>query len=145
MTGGADARILRTLLAHLHGLSLTPALEIAWPGMNFPVNGSEKPDNYLEATFLPNKTRQVTFGDDPQQQRGLLQVSVLWKSGQGVMDALDVAGQVIRHFRHQYLFSSDGTVRVVIDGEPWASPNLPDGDRMRWPVSIPYHAYEKEA
>ncbi len=144
MNTGTHAKVLVTLLDHLRTLTTDPELDVAWPGADFPRHGNSKPENFLDVQFLPNQTRQITMTDDPQQQIGILQVSVVWKSGRGVINALDVAGQVINHFKNQTLFHDDG-LKVVIDREPWASPNLPDGDRMRWPVSIPYHAFEAEA
>lgn len=145
MNTGTHAKVLVALLEHLRTLTTDPELSVAWPGVDFPRNGEEKPANFLEVQFLPNQTRQITYGGDAQQLRGILQISVMWKAGSGVIGALDAAGQVIEHFKDQVLFSDDGQVRIVIDREPWASPNLPDGDRMRWPVSIQYHAFEAEA
>lgn len=145
MADETDTKIIKTLFTHLEALTTDPPLEIAWPEVNHPRHGNSKPDEFLEVQFLPNQPRQITLGSDPQELRGILQVSVKWKSGNGIIDALNVAGQIIKHFKDQVLFSADGSVRVVIDGVPWASPNIPDGARMKWPVSIPYHAFEEEA
>ena len=145
MATGTNGKILEALYAHLKTLVFTPALEIALPDIDFPKGGGDKPDNYLEILFLPNQTRQVTYGDDAQQYRGIFQVTVLWKSGQGAIKALDTAGEIIKHFKDEVLFSDAEDVRIVIDREPWASPKIPDGARTRWPVSIPYHAFENEA
>jgi|GEM_PF-694443 len=144
MATSIDGKILETLHAHLKTLTFTPVLQIAVPDVDFPKSEQSKPANFLEEMFLPNQTNQVTRGSEPQQHRGIFQVTVLWKSGQGVIKALDTAGLIIEHFKDQVLFSDDGTVRVTIDREPWASPKIPDGDRTRWPVSIRYHAFESE-
>jgi hypothetical protein len=142
MATGTDALILAALLDHLAALALSPPLPVAQPGIAFLPSGESKPDNYLAATFLPNRTRQVTLGDDPQQKRGLLQVSVYWKAGAGLIKPLDVSGLVIDHFNNKTLFASG--VKITISGEPWASGPIQEDDRVQIPVTIPYTAFEPE-
>ena len=141
MATSTEAMILAALLDHLKLLTFSPALDVAEPGIQFPAAGEDKPDNYLAVTFLPNQTRQVTLGDDPQQKRGMLQISVFWKIGQGVIKPLDIAGQIINHYRNQTLWA--GTTRVTIYNEPWAASPIQD-DRVQIPVTISWHAFEKE-
>jgi hypothetical protein len=117
-------------------------LPVAAPNVVFPPAGQQTPAKYLRLAFLPNQTRQITMGDDPQQKRGLFQVSVVWPVGHGIIDALDVADQIIDHFRNQTLFASG--VRITISSEPWAAGPLQDGDRVQIPVTIPYIAFEPE-
>jgi len=83
MATATDALILAALLDHLAALAFTPPLPVAQPGIAFPPSGEGKSDNYLAVTFLPNRTRQVTLGDDPQQKRGFLQVSVIGRPALG--------------------------------------------------------------
>ena len=142
MATATDALILAALLDHLAALTFTPPLPVAQPGIAFPPSGEDKPDNYLAVAFLPNRTRQVTLGDDPQQKRGLLQVSVYWKAGAGLIKPLDAAGRVIDHFNNKTLFASD--VKITISGEPWASGPIQEDDRVQIPVTIPYTAFEPE-
>jgi hypothetical protein len=117
-------------------------LPIAGPNVTFPAAGQAKPGKFIELTFLPNQTRQITIGDDPQQKRGIMQVSVMWPLGIGLTEALDVAGQIIERFKNQTLFATG--VKITISSEPWAASPLKDVDRMRVPVSIPYIAFESE-
>ncbi len=142
MATSTDAIILAVLLERLKTLIFTPALAVAEPGIDFPASGQTKPDNYLQVAFLPNQTRQVTMGDDPQQKRGLLQVSVYWKSGVGHIKPLDAAGRIIDHFKNQTMFASG--VRITISSEPWAASPIQEDDRVLIPVTIPYHAFEPE-
>jgi hypothetical protein len=139
--------IMAALLDHLATLVFAPALPIAMPNMAFtpPTSGasSKAPLPYLRAFFLPNQTRQVTVGDDPQQKRGMLQVSILWPSGQGLVKPLDVAGAIVNHFKNQVLTTSSGTV-ITIYNEPWAASPLQEDDRVQIPVTIPYSAFEQE-
>ncbi|MDE1996778.1 MAG: DUF4128 domain-containing protein [Rhizobiaceae bacterium] len=142
MATGTDAIILAALLDHLATLAFSPALAIAQPGVGFPPTGQAKPDNYLAGSFLPNRTRQVTLGDDPQQKRGFLQVSVYWKAGAGLIKPLDASDMVIEHFNNKTLLASD--VKITISAEPWASSPIQEDDRVQIPVTIPYTAFEPE-
>ena len=141
MATSTDAMIFTALGTHLR--TMADVLPVAGPNVGFPAAGQTKPGKFLELLFLPNRTRQITLGDDPQQKLGILQVSVMWPIGSGIPDALDVAGQIINRFKNQTLFASG--VRITISSEPWASSPIQDVDRMKVPVTIPYHAFEQES
>jgi hypothetical protein len=136
-----DAIIFEALQARLR--TMPGVLPIAGPNVTFPAAGQTKPDKYLKVDFLPNRTRQVTLGDDPQQKIGIMQVSVMWPVGRGILDGLEVAGAIVNRFKNETLFASD--VRITISSEPWAASPLQDTDRLMIPVSIPYIAFEPEA
>ncbi|WP_037076078.1 phage tail terminator-like protein [Neorhizobium vignae] len=140
MATGTDAIIFAALLTRLEGLPA--ALPISTPGITFPPTGQTKPAKYLKFDFMPNRTRQVTMGDDPQEKVGLAQVSVMWPLGSAIIDAQEVADQVISRFKNQTIFASG--VKITISSEPWASRPIKDEDRMNIPVSIPYIAFEPE-
>lgn len=140
MAVGTDAIIFKALTDRLR--AMPQVLPIAGPNVVFPAAGQPTPAKCLRLSFMPNRTRQITMGDDPQQKRGLLQVSVVWPVGQGIIDALEVVDQVIDHFKNQTLFASG--VRITISSEPWAAGPLQEDDRVQIPVSIPYHAFEPE-
>jgi hypothetical protein len=140
MAVGSDAIIFKALTDRLR--AMPQVLPIAGPNVVFPVAGQPLPPKYLRLAFMPNQTRQVTMGDDPQQKRGLLQVSVVWPVGQGIIDALEVVDQVIDHFKNQTLFASG--VRITISSEPWAAGPLQESERVQIPITIPYHAFEPE-
>lgn len=140
MATGTDAIIFKALTDRLR--AMPQVLPIAGPNVVFPPAGQAMPAKYLRLSFIPNRTRQITMGDDPQQKRGLLQVSVVWPVGQGIIDALAVVDQVVDQFKNQTLFASG--VRITISSEPWAAGPLQEDDRVQIPVSIPYHAFEPE-
>lgn len=140
MPANTDAMIFRALALHL--TQMPNVLPIAWPNFTFPEPGQAKPEKFIELLFLPNRTRQITFGDDPQHKVGLVQASVMWPLGRGWEGAVDLAGDIINHFKNETLFASG--VRITISSEPWASSPIKDVDRMKVPVTIPYHAFEPE-
>jgi hypothetical protein len=132
--------IFSALSTHLR--NMPNVLPIAGPNVTFPAAGQTKPPKFLKLDFLPNRTRQITLGDDPQQKVGILQVSVMWPIGNGLTDALDVVGQIIDRFKNQTLFASG--VKITISSEPWAASPIQDVDRLNVPISIPYIAFEPE-
>src|SRR5690606_41015641 len=98
MATGTEASILTAMLTHLGTLTFSPALAVAYPGVNFPAAGQTKPDNYLSVSFIPNRTDTLSIGEGHQRHQGLLQVSVYWKSGVGLVKPLEAADKVIQHF-----------------------------------------------
>lgn len=140
MATGTDATIMAALLEHLSALTFTPALPIAMPGIDFPAAGQTKPQNYLQAAFLPNVTSNTELGSGQEQHRGLLQVSVYWKKGVGVVAPLDVSGRIIDHFAKGTTIFAAG-LKIVVDRKPYASPPIQETDRVQVPVTIRYHAF----
>jgi len=140
MATTTDAIIFDALQAHLR--TMPNVLPIAGPNITFPAAGQTKPEKFLKLDFLPNRTRQITLGDDPQQKIGLLQVSVMWPVGKGILDAVETTGAIINRFKNQVLFASG--VKITISSEPWAASPIQDEDRLNIPVTVPYIAFEPE-
>ncbi len=140
MATTTDAIIFDALQARLR--AMPNVLPIAGPNVTFPAAGQTKPEKFLKLDFLPNRTRQITLGDDPQQKIGMLQVSVMWPVGKGILDAVEVAGAIINRFKNQVLFASG--VKITISSEPWAASPIQDEDRLNIPVTVPYIAFEPE-
>lgn len=133
---GVAAKIADALLTYLGTLSVgSPALPIAMPEVKFNPPSSGK---YLEARFLPNRpaTRVIAF-DGPDQHQGLLQVSVIWPKGQGIIAASEIANEVVKHFRRGTVIAADD-LRVRIYETPWESPPLDEPNRMQVPVTVPW-------
>lgn len=140
MATTTDAMIFTALVAKLQ--ALVPALPIAGPNVTFPAAGQPTPAKYLTIDFLPNRNRPFPIGDDAEPHQGLFQVSVKWPKGNGIADALDVAGAIIDHFKNQTLFV--GGLQIKINREPWAASPMQDDDRLIIPVSISYIAFPPE-
>lgn len=70
--------------------------------------------------------------------QGLMQVTVVWPEGQGIIKASAAADAVMAHFpKGLKLFS--GSARVKL-GEPYASAPLLDAGWSSTPVTIPWRA-----
>lgn len=144
MADTTEGIIANLLQAGLDSLTLSPSLAVAWSGQTFAPapDGNGNPVAYLEAQLLPNATITRTINDDgSNRHQGFLQVSVMYPIDKsGIIPAFDIAGLVISHFKKGTVLSGSGvTVRII--QQPFVAPPLPDGDRMRVPVSIPYTAF----
>ena len=140
MATETDATILAALLAHLETLTFTPALQIAMPNVDFPKSGQTKPDNYLKADFMPIPTTNTELGAGQEQHRGMLQVSVFWKKGAGIIKPQEVSDAIVAHFAKGTKIYSGG-LKISIDRKPYAASPLQETDRVQVPVSIRYHAF----
>ncbi len=142
MATGTDAIIMSALLDRLATFVTTPALQIAYPGIAFPATGQPLPDSYLQASFMPNRTDTLSVGIGRQRHQGIFQVSVWWKSGQGLVKPFDVAGAIIDHFAKGTRLTS-GDVVVQINRKPWSAGPLQEADRVQIPVSAPYVSFNQ--
>ena len=71
--------------------------------------------------------------------QGLLQITVVWPEGLGIIKASAAADAVMTHFpRGLKLFS--GTACVRISGQPWAAAPLIEAGWSSTPITIPYTA-----
>lgn len=123
--------ILTACIQRLDELGISPALPIAWPGVNF-----NPPDEgmWLEAKLFPNEpTDPVWNADGCYNARGFFQVLVFYRPGVGQVQPSEIADLIIAHFpKASYL----GPVRVL--KTPWQSPSVTDGDKLFIPITIPY-------
>jgi hypothetical protein len=148
MAMSVEAKIAEALFAHLTALPDSP--RVAWPNQSFnPPPAAEADDPrlapiarmYLRVDHLPNRTTQAALGDEGQNRHvGLLQVGVMVRSNTGAMQATEMAGQVIAHFRRGVRLYHEGVV-VRVNQPPYAAGalQLPNGWSMT-PVTIPYLA-----
>lgn len=130
------AGVFDALLARCATLAVgSPALPIAYPEVAFtpPADG-----RYLEVRVFANRHAWQSIAGGAMGQ-GLLQITVVWPKGQGVVAAGQAADTVAAHFPNgQPMFS--GGYKVTAVGEPQAmSPNS-DGPQLRIPVTIGWSA-----
>lgn len=130
------AEIARLLLARCANLSVgSPALPVAMPDVAFtpPVNGK-----YLRISLFSNAPawQGLTAG---RLDQGLLQITVVWPKGQGVIKAREAAAVVIGHFPKGLKLVNAG-VQVRINREPWAGSPILDDSASLIAVTIPWVA-----
>lgn len=128
--------IADALLARCGSLNVgSPALPKAYPEASFtpPADGK-----YLRIDFYPNRPAWEGLSDGKLSQ-GLLQITVVWPKGQGIVRPMDAAQAVMGHFAKGTILSS-GSARVKINGEPWAASPLSEAGQVSVPVTIPWVA-----
>lgn len=128
-----EAQIADALIWHLSQLVLTPTRPIAWPGVPFsPTVGVP----FLSATHLPNTTGATGLAFDADREfRGLFQVSVFWPAGKGIIEPLDLAGQVASHFARGTRIARHGRT-VEVNRAPEVAPAIEQPDWVQVPVTI---------
>jgi hypothetical protein len=112
-----------------------PTMPIAFPDVAFtaPTDGK-----YLRVDFFANAPAWESLSGDALSM-GLLQISVVWPKGVGVVKPREVAHLVEAHFSKGLQMSGQG-VRVKVSRKPWtASPIIEDTQTLT-PVTIPWTA-----
>lgn len=123
-------------MVRLGSLSTSPSMPLAYPNVQYdpPATG------YLRATHLPNTTEQVTLGDSGRNRHfGLLQVDVMWPKNGGNVAPMEIASQVIAHFKRGTSFTQN-SVLILINSPPSVAPYIDADPFIQIPVTIPYQA-----
>ena len=130
---GAPARILDALLTYLTGLTFAPAVPIALPDIPFSPQAGQP---YLAATFIPNTAALDGLAfDSDRTHAGLLVVTVVWPTGQGLVKPLQLAAQVADAFKAgTWLWQND--LAVCIDEPPQVGGPIDDAPWQRFPVTV---------
>lgn len=128
-----DAKILQAFNRALR--TAYPSTKIAFGNMNFT---PPRRESHFRTGFLPNPPRQEELGDTaPNVHTGAYQVSVFAPSGEGAVDAIDLAGSVAAAFPRGRRIIDEGII-IRIDGPPSIAPALQEPDWYQIPVSINY-------
>jgi hypothetical protein len=119
------------LFAHLRSADIGP---VAWPGIRFDPTGA-----YLGVSvfFLPATAATVTSHD---RRDGIMQVSVFWPAGDGLIRPMEWAQAVVARFpRHTTLSRNGRDVRIV--RPPYMAAPLQEADWLQIPVTIPWTSW----
>lgn len=138
MATGVEANILAALCDRLVALNLTQP--IAWPNVSYPSGSATIAQNYVRVSHLINDVANVTIGDGQQQHRGIFQLTIFWKAGDGLIDPLELAETIVNQFAKGTILFKGGK-RVLIYAKPSVAAPMQDGDRVMIPISIPYHSF----
>lgn len=129
------SEIADAILARCVSLTLSPALPKAYPDVTFKPPSSGK---YVEFRDFPNRPAWGSLAGGSLDQ-GLLQATVHWPRGTGIIAPLAVAKAVIDHFpKALRLYSGETTVKI--SGDPWAAAPLFDDKETLIPITIPWTA-----
>ncbi len=137
MSTQPEAIIFDLLNGHLVAITLSPALLIAWPMVDFtpPASGM-----WLEAFPSITATNKGEMAFTGRADRlGLMQVTVVAPLQDGEAPALEVAGQIAAHFAEgTRLVSGSTTVRIYAPAS--VSTPFKDGKYLRTAVTARWRA-----
>jgi len=133
-------QVAELLMTRVESLSLTPSVDLFFPGIS---NDPDGDTTYLEVVHMPNQSNTRALGDDDDVMlMGYLQIAVMYPKANvnfapGIIAPSDICGNIISHFKKGTNLSGS-LITVSIIKQPWMTQGYKDGDRMRYPVSIPY-------
>ena len=127
------ADITDALLAHLKGAHITAP--IAWPGANFtPADG-----NYVQVSIFYSPATAATLTSH-DERTGLMQATVFWPAGKGIIAPLDLVDTIIDRFpRNTTIRGNSREVRVT--QPPYAAAALQEAGWLQVPVTIPWTSW----
>lgn len=134
MATGIEATILDALCEHLSSLTLSPALSIAWPNVDF----EPDEDGYLRATQLRNTATQISLGNSGKNRHsGIFQVDVFAKQGIGEESPVETASLIAAHFKRGTDITA-GSYTVRVNFPPVVGSSVRSDPYLMVPVSIRY-------
>jgi predicted secreted protein len=129
---GVESQITEALLQRLGALTLSPALQVAYPNVPFPAAGATKPDTYLEANQLRADVQGIGISAW-DEHAGIFQVDVVYKAQDGAIKPTQIADAVVAWFPRN--------LRLDINETPSIAAPIPDAPYSRTPVSIRYRVF----
>ena len=131
---GVEAKIYDAIAAYVSAIVVSPALPIAMPNVIF--NTPDRNGPYLVATIVPNMAslNGLAF-NSTIDNRGILQISVVWKAGTGLVSPMNVAAQIVNIFRPGTTTTRNG-VTVRFERQPRIINPLQASDMVTIPVVI---------
>jgi hypothetical protein len=129
------AEVAKALLSRADSLAYgSPVMRKAMPDVTFTPEAGKpyfRVDHFPNAPFWSGlKTGRI--------DQGLLQITVVWPKGKGIVQASAAVDAVKAHFPKALLLT-EGSARVKL-GEPWHASPLPGDAWTETPVTIPWTA-----
>jgi hypothetical protein len=133
----SESQIANALFDRLANLTLSPALQVAWPNKVF---GPDKPDTYLRASLLRAETQPIGIAAW-NEHVGILQVDVVYKKQDGEVKPLAIADSVAAWFGRGTRLTS-GSVQVDVYEKPSIGSAIDNRDGyFFYPVSVRYRSF----
>lgn len=123
-------------------LGFDRASGVSYPNVGFtpPKSTSGKRKPYLALTYMPNGADLDGLPFDSDETHiGLLQVSVFWPAGEGIVKPGEVAAKIAKAFAPGTQITAPGIV-VYIDRKPTVAGPLQESDLVQIPVTIRWRA-----
>lgn len=131
----SDQSIMAALQARLTAFATTKGLSLAYEGVGFTPDAAK---THLADFLLPAATDNPSMGRSHKRYTGIYQVNVDAPTGSNVVALRNLANDLAAHFPRGLTLTHSSGLKVLIIRDPSIGPLLPDGGRMRRPVSIRY-------
>ncbi|WP_127524583.1 DUF4128 domain-containing protein [Mesorhizobium sp. Z1-4] len=133
-----EARIEKALLERVNTITVSPALPIAWPNVNYTPSPSTR---YLRVNHIPNRAGRVHISSTAAHRRyGVLQMTAFLPKNGGPTNATELAGAVAAHFPADHEMTVEG-VTVRVTEAPSIAQALPDDTHWMVPITVPYECW----
>lgn len=136
-----ETKIAEALLGAVAAVTLTPALPVAWPNVDFspPADGP-----YLKVEHSPGEPSAASSGAEGYTRYvGILQVAVVARKNSGTITPTKAAAEIAAAFEIGTSIDADG-VTVRIDRPPRVAPPVTGDSWVRYPVTIQYMAFAQK-
>ena len=117
-----------------HLLTLANLPPVAWEDVGYKPSVGQA---YLQVNQLRNTPIEYGIANDIREDRGILQVTVVYPGGRGKVAAVALASRVAEHFPID-LEIDLATHQLSIQNHPSIHTGIPDEGWYRVPVSIPW-------
>ena len=118
----------------------SPVMPVAMPDVTFtpPTAANGSPLPYFRVDLFRNAPFWSSLSHGKKAQ-GLLQVTVVWPEGEGIVAARRAASDVMTHF-HKGLRLFGPATRVTVNKEPWAASPITEAAETLTPITISWTA-----
>ena len=127
------SEIADALLTHIKGAGLS--IPIAFPGAEFP----QPTGAYVQVSLFPSPTAAATLTSHDVQS-GVMQASVFWPRGEGLISPMAVADAICARFARNTEIKGTAVV-IHINRPPYTASILQEAGWMQLPVTIPWTAW----
>src|SRR5690606_27572577 len=132
----SDQNIIAALTVRLQAFAQDNGLAIAYEGRPFTPDATK---THLAEYLLPASTINPSMGRQHIRYEGIYQVDVDAPTGSNVVALRNLANEIAAHFPRGLTLELFGQ-KVLITRTPSIGPLIPDGGRMKRPVSIRYQS-----
>lgn len=134
-----EAQIDDALMRHMSTLTLPATVTggVSYPNIDFDASGNP----HVRITIFKNQDQDIDISFDTAPiRRGILQASVFWNTGVGLIHPKEVAGLIKDHFGLGTRIT-EATFTIRIDQSPSVGSDIQESNWVQIPVSIPYVIY----
>lgn len=125
-----QGEINEALRAYILKFGRDNQLKVAWPNIPF----SDTESTYLKVHIMPASKDNLGLSLDMPVFRGILQVNVVGKAGEGESQLMNIADKLSNYLEN----GAQITNSIYLNGESDVLPPIANSPNYTIPVSVPY-------